>query len=192
MIAWPGYTFKPGACRQAVAEARRAVEVSNRGIMELMYLGHALDVSGSAEANGVLHQMMDLSTQRYVPPEYIAVVYAGMGDKDNAFQWTPPSASVRCSPGSTPTPASIRSVPIPASKRSPAEWGCQNNPAPQHQAHRLAREPSLTCTLLWFQIQVVNEVSWPNSGNPRRVLRRETSTESPIHVTVNWLAGVRK
>jgi hypothetical protein len=31
--------------------------------------------------------MMDLSTQRYVPPEYIALVYAGMGDKDNAFQW---------------------------------------------------------------------------------------------------------
>jgi hypothetical protein len=52
-----------------------------------MYLGHALGVSGDrAEAQRVLDEMKDLSTRRYVPPESIAVVYVGLGDRDRAFQ----------------------------------------------------------------------------------------------------------
>jgi tetratricopeptide (TPR) repeat protein len=82
-----GVYLQTGRLRQAVTEARIAVDVSNRGMLELMFLGHALGVSGSTEAYTVLDEMMNQSTQRYVPPEYIAVVYAGLGDKDKAFQW---------------------------------------------------------------------------------------------------------
>jgi hypothetical protein len=32
--------------REAIAQLQKAVEVSNRGVFELMYLGHALGVSG--------------------------------------------------------------------------------------------------------------------------------------------------
>jgi TolB-like protein/DNA-binding winged helix-turn-helix (wHTH) protein/Tfp pilus assembly protein PilF len=73
--------------QQAIAELRQAIGLQ-RGRMELMYLGHALGVSGDrAEAQKVLEEMRDLSYREYVPPEYIAVVYEGLGDKDQAFQW---------------------------------------------------------------------------------------------------------
>lgn len=62
--------------------------LSGRGVMELMYLGHALGASGDAAgARNVLDEMNQLSRQRYVPPEYIAVVHEGLGDRDRAFQW---------------------------------------------------------------------------------------------------------
>jgi len=73
--------------QQAIAELRQAIALQ-RGMMELMYLGHALGVSGErAESRKVLEEMKDLSHRRYVPPEYIAVVYEGLGDKDQAFHW---------------------------------------------------------------------------------------------------------
>jgi hypothetical protein len=53
-----------------------------------MYLGHALGVSGArAEGWKVLEEMQSLSQRRYVPPEYIAVVYEGLGERDRALQW---------------------------------------------------------------------------------------------------------
>jgi TolB-like protein/DNA-binding winged helix-turn-helix (wHTH) protein/Flp pilus assembly protein TadD len=77
-----------GRQRQAVAELRQAVALSKRGAAELMYLGHALGVSGDrAEAQKVVDEMRDLSARRYVPSEYIAVVYVGLGERDRAFQW---------------------------------------------------------------------------------------------------------
>jgi hypothetical protein len=53
-----------------------------------MYLGHALGVTGArAEGQKVLEEMQALSQRRYVPPEYIAMVYEGLGDRDRALQW---------------------------------------------------------------------------------------------------------
>jgi hypothetical protein len=53
-----------------------------------MYLGHALGVSGArSEGQKVLEEMRGLSQRRYVPPEYIAVVYEGLGERDRALQW---------------------------------------------------------------------------------------------------------
>ena len=79
--------LQTGRHQRAIAELRQAVALSKRGVMELMYLGHALGVSGDrAEAQKVLEEMKDLSARRYVPPESIAVVYVGLGDRDRAFQ----------------------------------------------------------------------------------------------------------
>jgi Flp pilus assembly protein TadD len=52
----------------------------------LMALGHALAVSGDRHgALGILTQLQTISRQRYVPSLYIAGIYLGLGDLDNAF-----------------------------------------------------------------------------------------------------------
>jgi len=54
----------------------------------LTVLGHALAVSGDRSgALAVLNQLQNLSHQRYVPKLYLAVIYIGLGDKENAFRY---------------------------------------------------------------------------------------------------------
>jgi len=51
-------------------------------------LGHAYAVSGDrGEAYKVLDKLKEISTQRYVAPYNVAVIYAGLGEKDAAFDW---------------------------------------------------------------------------------------------------------
>jgi len=74
--------------REAIAELRKSAAESHRSILDLMYLGHGLGVSGArADGRKVLEEMLGLSRRRYVPPEYIAVVYEGLGERDRALQW---------------------------------------------------------------------------------------------------------
>jgi hypothetical protein len=80
--------LQTGRQREAIAELRTSVEESHRGLLELTYLGHALGVSGArAEATQVLDEMRALSQRRYVPPMFIAVIYAGLGEQEQALQW---------------------------------------------------------------------------------------------------------
>ena len=90
---WDGYilaslylqTRRP---REAVAMLRKGATESHAGITELMYLGHALGVTGDrAGGHKVLEQMLAFSKQRHVPPEKIAIVYEGLGDRERALQW---------------------------------------------------------------------------------------------------------
>ena len=51
-------------------------------------LGHVYAVSGKkAEARAVLDELKQRSRQEYVPADSIALVYAGLGEKDQAFTW---------------------------------------------------------------------------------------------------------
>jgi TolB-like protein len=51
-------------------------------------LGHVYAVSGKkAEARTVLNELKQLSGQEYVPAYDIALIYAGLGEKDQAFAW---------------------------------------------------------------------------------------------------------
>lgn len=51
-------------------------------------LGHAYAVAGKrAEAQKILDRFRVVSAQRYVAPYSVAVVYAGLGDKDAEFVW---------------------------------------------------------------------------------------------------------
>ncbi len=80
--------LQTGRQREAVAELRESVEESHRGLFELMFLGHALGVSGArVEAKKVLDEMHALSQRRYVSPMYIAVIYEGLGERDQALHW---------------------------------------------------------------------------------------------------------
>ena len=76
------------ARRHCFAASERWGIESRRGALELMYLGHTLGVSGArSEGRKVLEEMQRLSERRYIPPEYIAVVYEGLGERDRALQW---------------------------------------------------------------------------------------------------------
>jgi tetratricopeptide (TPR) repeat protein len=80
--------LQTGRRREAVAILQQRAAESHRGILELMYLGHALGVSGArAEGHKVLEEMQSLSQRRYVPPEHFAIVYEGLGERDRALQW---------------------------------------------------------------------------------------------------------
>ena len=77
-----------GRYREAVAEQQQAIVLSKRGNLELTYLGYALAVSGDrAGALKVLDEIQEIRRKRFFPLENIAVVYAGLGDKDRAFEW---------------------------------------------------------------------------------------------------------
>jgi serine/threonine protein kinase/TolB-like protein/Tfp pilus assembly protein PilF len=51
-------------------------------------LGYAYAMSGRIEdANNMLELLLEKSEEEYVPPYWIAVVYTGLGDNNNAFKW---------------------------------------------------------------------------------------------------------
>ena len=54
----------------------------------LALLGHAYAASGhKAEAQNVLSELDDLQNRRYISPYTVAAIYAGMSEKDRAFEW---------------------------------------------------------------------------------------------------------
>jgi tetratricopeptide (TPR) repeat protein len=81
--------LQTGRTRQAVEELQaEAAESHHQALKDLMYLGHALGVTGARdEGRKVLAEMQALSQTRYVPPDYIAMVYEGLGDRDQALKW---------------------------------------------------------------------------------------------------------
>jgi tetratricopeptide (TPR) repeat protein len=86
--------FFLGRAYEQKGKLPEAIEVFKQGLAlegntELWgALGHAYAVSGNrTEAENVLGHMKELSAQRYVAPYNFAIVYAGLGDKDAAFDW---------------------------------------------------------------------------------------------------------
>src|SRR5258708_33179935 len=73
---------------QAIAELRRASELSQNSPPALAALARTFAVSGrTAEARNLLDQLMQQSKKQYVSPFYVAIVYAGLGEKDQALDW---------------------------------------------------------------------------------------------------------
>ncbi len=90
---WFDYLFLGRAYEQKRKSAE-AIETFKHGLAlegntELWAgLGHAYASSGNrVEAFKVIDHLKELSTQRYVAPYNIGVIYAGLGDKDEAFRW---------------------------------------------------------------------------------------------------------
>lgn len=72
---------------EAIAEFQKAVKLSNGGIVALASLGHAYGMSGRrVEAQQVLTQILEKNEKEEKNPYYLAAVYAGMGDKEAAFE----------------------------------------------------------------------------------------------------------
>jgi tetratricopeptide (TPR) repeat protein len=76
-----------GMYEEAIAEHKKAIaldDISRRTAL----LGHAYAVAGrKAEAQKILDDLKELSKHRYVSPFDFALIYMGLGDKDQAFVW---------------------------------------------------------------------------------------------------------
>ena len=75
-----------GMYSEAIDQFQRGVKLSGSPLM-LSLLGHAYAASGKkSEALRILAEL-DQQKQRYVSPYTIATIYAGLGEKDQAFKW---------------------------------------------------------------------------------------------------------
>jgi serine/threonine-protein kinase len=80
------YTQK-GMFEDALAEFGKARQLDN-GAYLLGYLGHTYALAGKrAEAQKILDEMQERSKRENVAALGFAMVYAGLGEKDKAFEW---------------------------------------------------------------------------------------------------------
>jgi serine/threonine protein kinase/Tfp pilus assembly protein PilF len=79
------YLFK-GQNEQAIAELQKTVDP--QGGFGLDLLGCAYGVAGrKSEALKTLAELQALAGRKYIPPHSFAYIYAGLGDKERAFEW---------------------------------------------------------------------------------------------------------
>ena len=78
-----------GDWSKAIAEMEKAYELDKESESEgLAQLGQIYAAAGrTADARQVLRQLSELSHHRYVSAYNMGVLYAGLGEKDEAFRW---------------------------------------------------------------------------------------------------------
>jgi len=75
-----------GSYAEAIGAYQKAIDLSQRTTNILGLLGHADAVSGKrGEALKILKELKEVSAHGYVSPYDLAMVYTGLGDKDNAI-----------------------------------------------------------------------------------------------------------
>jgi TolB-like protein/Tfp pilus assembly protein PilF len=78
---------RTGRTVEAIRELDRAFESSNNS-KPLAIKGYILARSGRrAEAENIIQMFKSTSRERFVPPYNIALVYAGLGDRDAVWEW---------------------------------------------------------------------------------------------------------
>jgi TolB-like protein/Tfp pilus assembly protein PilF/tRNA A-37 threonylcarbamoyl transferase component Bud32 len=83
------YALK-GMYEEAAAQADKAISAWPRreDVQIFTFLGWVYAVSGQQKkARDLLNRMLDLRTKRYLDAYLIGEVYAGLGEKDKAFEW---------------------------------------------------------------------------------------------------------
>ncbi|HEX8176197.1 MAG TPA: protein kinase [Pyrinomonadaceae bacterium] len=76
-----------GSYSEAIAEYQKA-RALNSDPRVLALLGHAYAASGNRdEAMKVLNQLKEIEKQQYIPAYHFVILYAGLGDRDSAFEW---------------------------------------------------------------------------------------------------------
>jgi len=77
-----------GKLPEAISEYQKAVELSNGDQGATGSLAHAYAVAGNrADAERILRDLERRSKGSYVSPYILATIYAGLGEKDKAFQY---------------------------------------------------------------------------------------------------------
>ena len=86
---WIGQAYvQMGKHEAAIAELKQAITLHGDSANPLAALGHAYAVAGKrAEARKVIDELQELSKRKYVSPYFIAVIYTGLGQRDQAFTW---------------------------------------------------------------------------------------------------------
>lgn len=80
--------LKQRSYEKAITEFQRAVELSGRASSMLSFLGHCYAVTGRrAEAYAVLKELEEKYARGEAVGQDQAGVYAGLGEKDRAFEW---------------------------------------------------------------------------------------------------------
>ena len=86
-------TQKPDA---AIKEYRNAYRLSGGNILQLANQGFLFGFTGRrTEAQEIIHTMNQIAESRFVPPVTFALVYAGLGENDTAFQWLEKAYQIR-------------------------------------------------------------------------------------------------
>jgi len=77
-----------GQYQQATEEAKKAWILSDKETVWAALLGRAYAMAGNkTEAKAMLAQLLKQSRQTYVPPYFVATLYASLGDKAKALLW---------------------------------------------------------------------------------------------------------
>ncbi|HEY6122398.1 MAG TPA: tetratricopeptide repeat protein [Pyrinomonadaceae bacterium] len=77
-----------GRYKEAIAELKKAIAKSPAASEATAALGHVYAVAGHRdEAQQVLDELKESSKQRFVSAVWPALIYAGLGEKDSAFEW---------------------------------------------------------------------------------------------------------
>jgi serine/threonine-protein kinase len=80
--------LKQGRTAEAIASFEKEVELSNRDDFALIDLGYGYGVTGKrAEAIAIAKELEEKFARKESQGQYVAIVYAGLGDKDKAFEW---------------------------------------------------------------------------------------------------------
>lgn len=83
-----GVYLQKGMHAEAIKELTTAVKLSNHNPREESSLGYAYAVAGKHDlARKALVRLKKLSRRRYVSCYNVALIYAGLGDVDAAFNW---------------------------------------------------------------------------------------------------------
>jgi len=90
---WPPYFFElayqqQGKIAEAAAEFKKAIQMSGSVTFTTAGLGHLYASAGkSAEARAILDELRSRAQKTYVPAYDLALVCAGLGWTDDAFEW---------------------------------------------------------------------------------------------------------
>ena len=83
-----GLTYEQKGQREKAIESLRKATSLSKSLNLQSSLGHAYALFGKrAEAQAILDMLRERSRQSYVPSYFSALIYAGLGDKDHAFEW---------------------------------------------------------------------------------------------------------
>jgi TolB-like protein/Flp pilus assembly protein TadD len=76
-----------GVYDEAIAEFQKALDLSGGDPTALAALGHGYAVAGKrSEAEKILNELKELSKRRYFPQYFIALIYVGLDNKNQAFE----------------------------------------------------------------------------------------------------------
>jgi eukaryotic-like serine/threonine-protein kinase len=91
---WPPHLFASSAYiskemyPEAIAAADKSRKLSEFQTISLAFGSYALAKSGKgAEARALLDELLKTSTERFVPPYHIALIYNGLGEPNESYVW---------------------------------------------------------------------------------------------------------